>query len=142
MNIFEKIINWIAGIFQKSSKQPDVVVPPPIELLPPINFSTVNVVNKPPKNENVVAGRLYCVVVSGRMKWTLFLCPCGCGSIVTLSLQPVHTPFWKLTKMASGRATLYPSVWRDNGCFSHFWVKDGRVYWCVNTGTHPDYCNN
>jgi len=138
MNIFEKIVNWIAEFFQQGSRQPDPVKPSR-EPLPPIHFSTVNVVNKPPKNEHVVAGNLYCVVASGRMKWTLFGCPCGCGSVVTLSLQTVHSPFWKLTKMNYGRPTLYPSVWRDKGCFSHFWVKDGRIFWCADTGIHPSH---
>jgi hypothetical protein len=135
--MFEKIIDWIAGFFRGGQKQPGTVTPAG-KSLPPVYYRAINIVEKPPKNEDVEAGHLYCVVSSGRMKWSLFICPCGCGSVVTLSLQPVHSPFWKLTKMNSGRPTLHPSVWRDKGCLSHFWVKDGRIFWCADTGSHPD----
>lgn len=137
MNMFKKIINWIAGLFRIEPREPGPVTPV-AKPLPPVHFNTINIVDKPPKNADVEAGDLYCVVSSGKEKWSLFMCPCGCGSIVTLSLQPLHNPFWKLAKMDSGRPTLYPSVWRDKGCLSHFWIKDGRVFWCADTGCHPD----
>ncbi|MDM9644782.1 DUF6527 family protein [Rhizobium sp. S163] len=28
------------------------------------------------------------------------------------------------------RPTLHPSVWRNSGCRSHFWVRRGRIAWC------------
>jgi len=137
MNMFEKIINWIAGFFRGSLKQPDAVIPPR-QSLPPVHFSTINIVDKPPKNDEIATGKLYCAVSVNKPKWSLFSCPCGCGDVVTLSLQSIHRPYWKLTRLNSGRPTLYPSVWRDKGCLSHFWVKDGRVFWCADTGSHPD----
>ena len=135
--MFKEIIDWIAGFFREGRKHPDGAIPPE-KSLPPVHFRAVNVVEKPPNNENVEAGNLYCIVASGKPKWSLFSCPCGCGNIVTLSLQPVHNPFWKLTKTTSSRPTLHPSVWRDRGCLSHFWVKDGRIFWCADTGIHPN----
>lgn len=129
MNMFEKIISWIIGLFREEPRETDPVTPVS-KPLPPIHFQTINIVAKPPKNAEVAAGHLYCVISSRKTKWSLFRCPCGCGSVVTLSLQPIHKPFWKLTKMDSGRPTLHPSVWRNKGCKSHFWIKDGRVFWC------------
>ena len=130
--MFKKIIDWFLGFFQAR----------PInrgkkKSLPPVHFETINVVSKPPKNQEVVPHNLYCAVSGDKPKWVLFHCPCGCGEVVTLSLQGIHKPNWALTKMDSGRPTLYPSVWRDKGCFSHFWVKGGRVYWCADTGKAP-----
>ncbi|WP_420542275.1 DUF6527 family protein [Sedimenticola selenatireducens] len=110
----------------------------PKRSLPPVHFARITSVQKPPKNEEIEERTLYYVAPSGKPKWSLFQCPCGCGSVVTLSLQAVHTPQWRLTKSVSGHPTLHPSVWRDKGCLSHFWVKEGRVFWCPDTGTHPD----
>jgi hypothetical protein len=135
--MFKKIIDWIAGLFQGDQTKYDAEIPAS-KALPPVHFSTIEIVSKPPKNNEVVTGALYCTVSADKPKWSLFSCPCGCGDIVTLSLQSAHRPYWKLTKMDSGRPTLYPSVWRDKGCLSHFWVKDGRVFWCDDTGSHPD----
>lgn len=135
--MFKKIINWIGALFGKTPRQPGPLKPAE-KPLPPVKFQAINMVGKPPKNTDVADGFLYCVVSSGKTKWSLFRCPCGCGSVVTLSLQSIHNPSWKLTKSASGRPTLYPSVWRNKDCMSHFWVKDGRIYWCADTGSHPD----
>ncbi|WP_368356434.1 DUF6527 family protein [Acidithiobacillus ferruginosus] len=77
-------------------------------------------------------------MTADKPKWALFKCPCRCGDVVTLSLQPVHRPHWRLTRTLTGRPTLYPSVWRDKGCLSHFWLRDGRVSWCADTGSSPD----
>jgi len=82
--------------------------------------------------------QFYCVTNADKPKWALFRCPCGCDSVVTLSLQPVHQTHWRLARTHAGRPTLYPSVWRDTGCLSHFWLRDGRISWCFDTGTHPD----
>ncbi|WP_433995110.1 DUF6527 family protein [Afipia massiliensis] len=67
----------------------------------------------------------------------MFRCPCGCGDMISLPMQPPHNPRWRLSLSAAGRATLSPSVWRNKGCMSHFWIRDGRVYWTRDTGTEP-----
>lgn len=135
--MFKKIIDWVAGLFRNPSGDKRTVTPK-VQTSPPIHFKAIDIVDKPPKNIDVKAGHLYCVISSEKMKWSIFECPCGCGGVVTLSLQAIHSPFWKLLKMESGRPTLHPSIWRDKGCMSHFWIKDGRVFWCTDTGSHPD----
>jgi hypothetical protein len=62
-----------------------------------------------------------------------FLCPCGCGATVQLSLMLEGRPRWQLSEHPDGTATLTPSVWRTKGCRSHFWVRRGRIEW-VPTG--------
>jgi hypothetical protein len=133
--MFKKVLMWLRGIFQTQPTR--YQGEKHARALPPIRFAQITSVGKPPKNEYVERGKLYCVVVSGRLKWSLFICPCGCGNVVTLSLQSLHSPSWALTETESGRPTLHPSVWRDKGCLSHFWIRDGRVFWCADTGTHP-----
>ncbi|WP_394345765.1 DUF6527 family protein [Flaviaesturariibacter aridisoli] len=62
--------------------------------------------------------------------WALFQCPCGCKDITTLSLQTIHAKRWRVTLSQNRRPSLSPSVARIVGCFSHYWIDDGRVYWC------------
>lgn len=107
------------------------------EPLPPVSFPGIGVVDRPPSNRDVEKNVFYFVAHEGRPKWVLFKCPCGCGDVVTLSLQRAHMPHWVVRKSPNRRANLQPSVWRDIGCQSHFWIHDGRVYWCHDSGTSP-----
>jgi hypothetical protein len=107
------------------------------EPLPPIIFPDIGVVDRPPSNPDVRKNIFYLVSSHGKSKWVLFQCPCGCGEIVTLSLQSTHWPHWSVRTSPNSRASLQPSVWRNVGCMSHFWIYDGRVYWCSDSGTPP-----
>lgn len=57
-------------------------------------------------------------------------CPCGCGATIEMMVIPEAKPRWSITTDSKGRPTLHPSVWRNAGCKSHFWVRDGRIVWC------------
>ncbi|WP_425456068.1 DUF6527 family protein [Cognatilysobacter terrigena] len=70
------------------------------------------------------------VYVLGRPPWrAAFRCPCGCGDSVELSLIGTIRPAWKLHRDTAGRVTLSPSVWRQRGCNSHYFIEHGRVRW-------------
>jgi hypothetical protein len=69
------------------------------------------------------------VVHRGMLRSILMRCPDGCGETLKVNLDPRTGKAWKLD-MRTGRATLYPSVWRDGGCGSHFIVWRGHVLWC------------
>lgn len=127
-----RLFSWLRGLSSQNQewwfeRQP----------LPPISFPDIRVVDRPPQNAEVEKNCFYLVSDGRRRKWALFQCPCGCGDIVTLSLQRIHRPHWGVRKNRHGRVNLQPSVWRDIGCLSHFWIHDGRVYWCNNSGTSP-----
>jgi len=63
--------------------------------------------------------------------WSVgFRCPCGCGDTIELAVIAGARPRWDVTADAQGKPTLSPSVWRQKGCRSHFWVRGGRIYWC------------
>lgn len=134
MNLIKKIGQWLKTFFTPSPF-PETQRR---KVEPPVVFSNISIVEKPPKNEGIAEKNFYYVVSKNNPKWSLFKCPCGCGAVITLSLQPVHRPHWRLMKSASGRPTLHPSIWRDTGCLSHFWVKDGRIYWCRDTASPPE----
>jgi hypothetical protein len=57
-------------------------------------------------------------------------CPCGCGDIIELMLLKGMHPRWEIKVDALGRPTLSPSVFRTEGCKSHFWIKGGQIVWC------------
>lgn len=57
-------------------------------------------------------------------------CPCGCGHVIELLVVAEAKPRWDVIVDAKGRPTISPSVWLRKGCRSHFWIREGRVYWC------------
>jgi hypothetical protein len=57
-------------------------------------------------------------------------CPCGCGSTIELLLIREAAPRWDVSIDAGDLPTLKPSVWRQTGCRSHFWLRGGRIEWC------------
>lgn len=107
------------------------------EPLPPLHFTEITDVASPPPEDVVAPGVFYRVLRDDKPKWALFHCPCGCRSVITLSLQCAHRPHWIVRSNKNGRPCLRPSVWRDIGCLSHFIVEDGRIYWCGETGSSP-----
>jgi len=133
MSRFSQLFSWLTRSEQDNELRSWFKHQP----LPPVLFASVKNVNKPPKLGNVEENEFYFVSQNNQPKWVIFQCPCGCSSIVTLSLQKVHRPRWALKESDNSRPVLFPSVWRDTGCLSHFWVDDGRVYWCRDSGTSP-----
>lgn len=133
MSLFNQLFEWL----KRFDKGDELRLWFERQPLPPITFSDLKSIEKPPNNENVKGKTFYCVFSASQPKWVLFRCPCGCGNVITLSLQHSHQPHWILKKSKNNRPLLYPSVWRDTGCLSHFWIQDGRVYWCTDTGTSP-----
>ena len=77
----------------------------------------------------IPAGRMVHLVDRGQ-GWSVgFMCPCGCGEPIELLLPEFIEPRWSLAVDDIGRPTLTPSVWRNEGCRSHFFVRRGRVIW-------------
>ena len=56
-------------------------------------------------------------------------CPCGCGEELTVNLDRRVGDAWRLYRRPRG-LTVYPSVWREGGCSSHFIIWDDRVLMC------------
>jgi hypothetical protein len=58
------------------------------------------------------------------------VCPCGCGDVVQLNLLPTTRPRWRVEDHPNGTVTLFPSVWRQKGCRSHYHLRRGVIVWC------------
>ena len=136
MSLFSRFRDWINS---KEETHPDEfdrwVAREPAT---PITFAVIKDVAAPPSDDKVERGTFYRTSRNGQSKWALFRCPCGCDGVITLSLQQTHRPRWLVYLSKGGYPTLRPSVWRDVGCFSHFILQDGRIYWCKDSGTPPD----
>lgn len=68
-------------------------------------------------------------VVRGRTRSIVMSCPDGCGETLVVNIDPRAGKAWRLDTRGEG-VTLYPSVWRDGGCKSHFIVWRGFLIWC------------
>ncbi len=60
-------------------------------------------------------------------RWLILMCPCGCESEIPVNLDPRAGPAWSLYKERKG-LSVYPSVWRDADCESHFIILRNRIF--------------
>jgi len=68
------------------------------------------------------------LVERGVPRLLVFSCPDGCGDVVPVNLDERAAKAWRLYQRAE-RTTLYPSVWRDEGCEAHFVLWNDVIYW-------------
>lgn len=69
------------------------------------------------------------LVHRGSLRSIIFCCPDGCGENITINLDPRAGKAWRLYKTTQG-ITIFPSIWRDNGCESHFIIYRNHILWC------------
>lgn len=67
------------------------------------------------------------IVQRGRPRWMMLKCPCGCAEEIPINLDHRAGKAWRYYDGGGRGATLFPSVWRDTGCQSHFIVWRGRI---------------
>jgi hypothetical protein len=60
-------------------------------------------------------------------RWLILACPCGCGSEIPVNLDPRAGPAWRLYQGNRG-LSVYPSVWRDTDCESHFIILRSAIF--------------
>lgn len=127
--------------FLKSKRQPTPAAvtrrPRQVEHPDPPFFQRIIADSTTPPNSDVAEREFHVVIHKGIPYWALFRCPSGCGEVVSLPLRPSGGQRWNVTTGQNGTPTLSPSVWRNRGCMSHFWVRDGRIIWCQDTGMAP-----
>jgi hypothetical protein len=81
--------------------------------------------------DRLAAGVLYIVGEKGCEWVAAFKCPCGCGEAIWLNLLEGHPQRWRIHHNRRGQLSLSPSINRIVGCRSHFFLWDGRIYWCL-----------
>lgn len=71
-----------------------------------------------------------CVLVDRGVPRALVMqCPDGCGDVLTINLDRRTGKAWRFFRRRN-QASLFPSVWRDTGCGSHFIVWNHTIIWC------------
>lgn len=61
-------------------------------------------------------------------RWLLLSCPCGCREELPINLDPRAGPAWRLYGTRQLGLSLFPSVWRETGCKSHFIIWRDRLF--------------
>lgn len=80
--------------------------------------------------EDVSPNTIYIIGICKKPQYAVFMCPCGCGRIVELNLNRETSPSWRITWHCLGTISFSPSIWRKDGCRSHFFLKKNSVIWC------------
>jgi hypothetical protein len=68
------------------------------------------------------------IVDRGRARSLVVNCPDDCGSVLTVNLDPAAGKAWTLYNVAGRTFSLYPSVWRTDGCRAHFIIWKSMLY--------------
>jgi len=68
------------------------------------------------------------LVQRSRPRLIILACPCGCGDEIPVNLDSRAGKAWRFYPNESNSITLFPSVWRDTGCESHFIIWRDRIW--------------
>ena len=80
--------------------------------------------------DKLVRGRVYLAGDGDDFWGAAMTCPCGCCETIVLNMLPQVRPRWSTPDGFDGLTTLQPSIWRQSGCRSHFFVRKGKIDWC------------
>jgi hypothetical protein len=68
------------------------------------------------------------LIERGRPRLLLLSCPCGCGEDFPINLDSRAGPAWRLYGNDRTGLSLFPSVWRESGCGSHFVIWRDKIF--------------
>lgn len=89
---------------------------------------TIQMVEEEP--EKLRPKRVYLVGEEGSIWYAVFACPCGCNEKVYTKFVKESRPRWTYEVNPDNSISLSPSVWRNKGCKSHFFLRNGEIRWC------------
>jgi hypothetical protein len=69
------------------------------------------------------------LVHRGVLRSLAMACPDGCGELLTINLDARAGKAWRAYG-SQEELSLFPSVWRETGCKSHFILWRSKIYWC------------
>jgi hypothetical protein len=79
--------------------------------------------------ESILDSLIFIVQDGNEPELLVFKCPCRCNANIILNLLKDASPRWSYELNNEGTIDIYPSVWRNIGCKSHFFVKDSKIKW-------------
>jgi len=71
----------------------------------------------------------FALVNRGVLRSFVMRCPDGCGETITINLDPRTDKAWRFYRK-NNQISIFPSVWRDTGCESHFIIWRHSIIWC------------
>ena len=80
--------------------------------------------------DTLIPTYVYLAGEKGNLWAAAMMCPCGCGEVIELNLLKQARPCWSVREHLDGSVSVQPSIWRQKGCRSHFFVRNGRIDWC------------
>jgi hypothetical protein len=102
-----------------------------------IYFQNIQVLDTAPDPTTLKEKEFIKVIYKRKPYWAIFRCPCGCSTIISLPLQKSNHHYWHVYSSKNNRPNVYPSVWQNKVCCSHFVINDGKIIWCQNSGLEP-----
>lgn len=69
------------------------------------------------------------LVHRGVLRSLVMACPDGCRELLTINLDARAGKAWR-SYGSQEELSLFPSVWRETGCKSHFILWRSKIYWC------------
>src|SRR5579871_3984234 len=67
------------------------------------------------------------LVERGRPRLLLLACPCGCGEHFPINLDDRAGRAWRFYKHQPSGISIFPSVWRESGCRSHYVIWRDKI---------------
>ena len=89
----------------------------------------IEIIPDNPNPNNIKKNIIYVVGGKKYTKWAYLKCPCGCNDTIMLSLNKQDFPSWSVKQDKFGRASISPSINKLEGCYSHFFIKRGKLKW-------------
>jgi Family of unknown function (DUF6527) len=88
-----------------------------------------------PASDQIKPGVIVVVGNQQVQKWACFRCPGGCSEVIKLSLNHNRSPCWSIQIDRLNQPTISPSIRQTNDCQCHFWIRQGQVEWCKDSGS-------
>ena len=86
------------------------------------------------------------LIIRKQPRWLLLKCPCGCDDEIPINLDQRAGQAWRIYRNRDEQLTLFPSVWRDTGCLSHFIIRSSHIlllsekeHYTYRSPTHPEF---
>jgi Family of unknown function (DUF6527) len=93
----------------------------------PLHLNKV-VRSRPEASQHLRAPGDAVLVERGVLRWLVIACPCGCGTELPINLDARAGKAWRMYRTRSRGVSLFPSVWRDTDCESHFIIWRDSIF--------------
>ncbi|WP_396127403.1 DUF6527 family protein [Acidicapsa acidisoli] len=121
---------WLLNLWRRLRRRFSRAEPGVISSLPAREEPSYCLVFVEDMPDELTPYRLYVAGEAGNYWAAALICPCGCEAVIRLNLLRQVRPCWKTQEHDDGTVSLSPSVWRQHGCRSHFFLRHGKIEWC------------